>query len=386
MNLKDFFQSFLVIYNMKNISIYIHIPFCIKKCGYCDFVSFENHEKYFDEYTNTLINQIAQFDKKSDYIVDTIFLGGGTPSYLYANLTEKIFNAIYKNYNISEECEITTELNPKTISIEKANIYKSLGINRISIGLQAKQDILLKTLGRVHCLNDFINSYEIIEKAGFSNINVDIMTALPYQTENNLYETLDFVVGLNPTHISTYSLIIEENTPFYSLYSNNKNIFPSEEIDRKMYHNTVSFLNKKGYLQYEISNFSKKGYECRHNKKYWECKEYLGFGLNASGYINNTRYTITSDLYDYLKNPNSFEKEYIDKKTAMGEFMFLGLRMNKGISKNTFKEKFKISIFEAYPNIIEKFVTAGFMKNEKDRILLTPKGFDISNSIFCEFV
>lgn len=360
---------------MKEISFYIHIPFCKEKCKYCDFLSFKNTEFIMD-YKNALLKEINAFD--CDHTVKSIFFGGGTPSFIDENIIAEIMESLNK-FNINKNAEITIEANPGTITQNKLKIYKQWGINRISIGFQAWQNSLLKALGRIHTKEEFIENYYIAEKY-FDNINIDIMFSLPDQSLNDWKETLENIVILQPQHISAYSLIIEEGTPFYNM----KLDLPDEDIDRKMYHYCIDFLKSKGYDQYEISNFAKNKKNCIHNSVYWERGNYKGFGLGAASLIDNIRYKNTENITEYIRGKTISEKEALTYNGIMEEFMFLGLRMNKGISIAEFEKQFNKNIFNVYGNVFEKF--KHYFVIDKDRISLNTMGFDISNTIMCEFL
>lgn len=360
---------------MNEISLYIHIPFCKEKCKYCDFLSFKNTE-FVKEYKNALLKEINAFD--CDYAVKSIFIGGGTPSYIDESIIAEIMDSLNK-FSIEKNAEITIEANPGTITESKLRLYRKSGINRISMGFQAWQNSLLKTLGRIHTREEFLKNYEIVRKY-FNNINIDLMFSLPDQSFVDWQETLENITELDPEHISAYSLIVEEGTPFYNMELN----LPDEETDRKMYHYAIDFLGDKGYKQYEISNFAKTGRESVHNSVYWERGDYKGFGLGAAGMINNIRYKNTENIKDYIKGITIENKEILTSQDIMEEYMFLGLRMNKGISIADFEKLFGKNIFEIYGNVFDKFKNYFIIGN--DRIALNRNGFDISNTIMCEFL
>ena len=278
---------------MKELGIYIHIPFCKQKCYYCDFVSYANKEEKIQEYIECLQKEIEMESEKyknEEYEITTIYIGGGTPSFIDASYIERIINTIKQNYKLYENPEITIEVNPGTINEEKIKKYKDIGINRISIGLQTTKDNLLKQIGRIHTYEEFLNCYKIVKKIGIDNINVDLMLGLPNQTLEDLKESLIEVINLKPNHISLYSLILEENTILEKMVSKNMTKLPEEDLEREMYWTTKNILEENGYIHYEISNFSKKGYESKHNLNCWGQKEYLGFGVAAHSYIKNKRY------------------------------------------------------------------------------------------------
>lgn len=358
------------------ISLYIHIPFCKSKCKYCDFLSFPD-TKYINAYKKALLNEINAFDCANDSI-KSIFIGGGTPSIIDSNIIAEIMEVIGK-FNTEKNAEITIEANPGTLTEEKLKTYKENGINRISMGLQAWQNSLLKTLGRIHTRESFLESYELACKY-FNNINIDLMFSLPDQNYEMWLETLENVTALNPQHISAYSLIVEEGTPFYDMELN----LPDEETDRKMYHSAIKILTEKGYTQYEISNFAKEGFESVHNTVYWQRGNYKGFGLGSASLIDNIRYKNTENIYDYIKGITITENEALTKDDQMAEFMFLGLRMTKGVSISKFKKEFNTDILLKYKSVINKY--RSFIIIDGDNLRLKTDGIDISNMIFSEMI
>lgn len=373
---------------MKDLSIYIHIPFCKEKCFYCDFLSFTNKEDEYNLYLNALLREIEQFaiNNSNKYIIKSIFIGGGTPSILPIGHIEQIMSFIFKNFNIENNAEITIEVNPGVISQELIKSFKKSYINRVSFGFQAWQNNILKQLGRVHNREQFVDNFYNFRNLGFNNINVDLMFSLPNQSLENWTETLNEVCKLKPEHISCYSLIIEEDTVFYKLYQQNKLDILSEELDRKMYYTAINILQKNGYNQYEISNFALQDKTCYHNIVYWRRKEYVGFGLGASSLLNETRITNTRNLNDYINYKNERSIESLQLNDIYSEFVFLGLRMNSGISKTIFYNNFGISIYEVYGKQIKKFVNQLLLEDKDDFIKLTNKGRDVSNLIFVEFL
>lgn len=377
---------------MKHLSLYIHIPFCIKKCLYCDFPSYGGCESIFDDYVNSLINEIRETKESfSDYNIKSIFLGGGTPSILPPKLTGKIMDTVFNCFNIDNNCEITTEANPKTVDEFKLREYKAMDINRISFGVQAWQNNILKSLGRIHTIDDFIKNIAQARDIGFKNINADIMFALPNQNLYDWEETLEKIIKLNPTHISAYSLIIEDNTVFGKMYDQGGLKPCDEELDRKMYYMAKEMLNDKGYNQYEISNFAKEGFECYHNKVYWRCDEYIGYGLGSHSYFNGKRFNNTYDIEKYIgsKGKYSVIKENIEKlkiEDMYAEFMFMGLRMTKGIEKQRFFERFNKSVFDVYGNEIKHLKELNLINETDTNIMLTEKGIDVSNTVFEKFI
>lgn len=407
---------------MDKLEIYVHIPFCAKKCDYCDFLSMRGDSVTKREYVSALINEIKlSKDKMEGYLVDTIFIGGGTPSILEGKYIGEIMDAIRQNCVVDENAEITIECNPGTLDKYKLKYYKDSGINRISIGLQSANDDELMAIGRIHNFDKFLESYKLAREAGFSNINVDIMSALPGQSIESYRETLKKVTDLNPEHISAYSLIVEEETPLYDRVEAAENagysILPDEDTEREMYYETGKFLKDSGYMRYEISNYSKVGYECRHNIGYWKRKDYLGFGLGAASLYKNTRYSNIIDLNQYIsvmsgdnleENENFWGEtiyqddiwdiqedpltviqgkiQKLSNKDMMEEFMFLGLRMMEGISVDEFEEKYGRKFETVYGNVADKLISQGLLKKNDNRIMLTDRGIDVSNYAMSEFL
>lgn len=383
---------------MKKLSIYIHIPFCVRKCLYCDFLSAPTEREVMDRYVNALCREII---KKSsickEYIITTVFIGGGTPSILSGERIEKIIRTVRENYQMEAGCEISIEANPGTITPDKLESWSRAGINRLSIGLQSAKNNELKALGRIHSFEDFLDTYEMIIKSGFDNVNIDLMSAIPKQTIASWQETLKAVCSLNPppVHISAYSLIVEENTPFYE----NTPKLPEEDEERNMYKITSDILFDMGYMQYEISNYAKPGYECRHNQVYWRRGNYLGFGIGAASMVENVRYSNIRELDSYIHfcegGLDAIEKtslNHLSEKEQMEEFMFLGLRMTEGVCEEDFYRIFGAEIEEIYPEIVEDFCRKGLLKREFNRktgehwIMLTRYGIDVSNTVMAEFL
>lgn len=362
------------------LGIYIHIPFCVKKCNYCDFLSFGKIKE--DEYTTALCLEIESF-KAYAYKVDTIFIGGGTPSILAVKNMYKIFNSIKKNFTLDDNCEISIEVNPATFDKEKLNEYMNLGINRISIGLQSTDDDLLKKLGRIHTYKDFEIGYDMAKNIGFNNINVDLMAALPNQTIEKYTDSLYSILKKKPEHISSYGLIIEEGTKFYKLYNENNGTntyeLPSEDECIKFYEKTNEILGYNSYKHYEISNYAKKGYECRHNLKYWNREDYVGFGLGASGCLGNIRFKNTTDFSKYISNSNIREKEELSSIDIDNEILMLGLRLCEGFDIN----RLSCSLDDEK---VEKFIKDELLLLKNGKIRLTDKGREISNYIISELM
>ena len=403
---------------MNGLEIYIHIPFCVKKCDYCDFLSAPADLETKEKYVEALINEIKlNKNKMSEYVVDTVFIGGGTPSLLEENQISKIMSVLRDNCNMSENPEITIECNPGTITESKLLEYKKSGINRISFGLQSANDEELKSIGRIHNYAGFLESYNLARKCGFDNVNVDLMSALPGQTLKSYEETLNKVVRLEPEHISAYSLIVEENTLMYDRVKKAQikgiNILPDEESERKMYYLTNNILRSNGYRKYEISNYSKPGKECKHNIGYWQRKEYLGFGIGAASLYKENRYNNISDINKYIEvltnnikensinnvgNSSEVENQVnilnsivknlqqLTERDRMEEFMFLGLRMMEGVSMEKFEQYFGKPYMEVYGKVQKRMEDKRFLINDNGYVKLTEFGIDLSNYVMSEFL
>ena len=373
---------------MKEIGIYIHIPFCKRKCLYCDFTSFANQEEKQEEYIQAVNNEINNWKEKNKGIkIKTIYIGGGTPSYI----DSKYIGEILKLLGKAEE--ITIEVNPGTVTEEKLKDYKSYGISRISIGLQSTKEKLLKEIGRIHSYKEFLETYNLARKLGFNNINVDLMIGLPNQTISDIKETLEEIIKLNPEHISVYSLIVEDDTPIKRLIENGTLKLPDEELERQMYWYVKNFLELHEYIHYEISNFSKLGYESKHNIDCWDQKEYIGFGIAAHSYIDGKRFCNISDIDKYIENckSNKFEENVViqetqNKEQTMKEYMLLGLRKIDGISIQRFENKFNENPIMIYRNELDKLYKQGLILINGDIIKLTNKGLDLANIVWEEFV
>ena len=382
----------------KELELYIHIPFCVRKCVYCDFISGPQDEETIEKYVSSLLDEIRAhtLNKKlaSEYNVATVFLGGGTPSILNISQIKRIFEVIKNTFAVIEDAEITIEANPGTVTREKLETYRACGINRISFGLQSTNNEELKLLGRIHTYEEFLESFSLARECGFDNINVDLISAIPKQTLASWEETLQNVIKLNPEHISAYSLIVEDGTPFAKVYGEGcpgEKDLPDEEEERRIYYRTEELLKEAGYHRYEISNYAKEGKECKHNLGYWERKEYLGIGIGAASLIDNTRYSNTPDLAKYIRDAKQLNKIQLDfqelsTKEQMEEFVFLGLRKMEGISEREFTENFSMNIEECYGHQIEKLLKEGLLQKRDGRIMLTRRGIDISNYAFAEFL
>lgn len=386
----------------RELELYVHIPFCVRKCAYCDFLSAPAGEREIHAYTEALIREIRLSGENcKDCRISTVFLGGGTPSMLSGEDTARIFHALRENFDIAEDAEITLEANPGTVSEEKAARWKDAGVNRISIGLQSADDRELKMLGRIYTFREFTDTWKVIRNQGFDNVNIDLISAIPGQTVQSWERTLRTAAELGPEHISAYSLIIEEGTPFYAWYGEGKEgdgenglpPLPDEDEDREIYRITASVLEEYGYHRYEISNYAKNGYECRHNLGYWERKEYLGLGLGASSLIRECRFHNTADMGKYMlvygedgQGSAAEEEERLSAEEQMEEFMFLGLRKTAGISCIDFRKAFGREIGDIYGEKLAKLEKQGLIRNSGERVRLTERGIDISNYVFSEFI
>lgn len=373
---------------MKEVSLYIHIPFCKQRCFYCDFPTFSGKDHLREEYVDALIKEIR--DKCTKYLIKTIFIGGGTPSYLGENELEKLLKTV-SELNLSKNIEYSMECNPGTVNEEKLKIMKKYGVNRISFGLQSCNDELLKNIGRIHTFKEFLENYKLARKIGFDNINIDLMYGLPNLTIEVWKDTLEEICKLKPEHISAYSLIIEEGTVFYNLYEKDKLKLPSEDDERIMDKMTKDILINNGYHQYEISNFSLKNRECEHNKVYWSLDEYIGVGSASSSYINGYRLTNESNIGEYIRRVKLNEDTVVDKyknlrEDEIEEFIFMGLRMLSGIDLLKFNRKFGLDIYSIYKNVIEKNIDDGLLIINKDRMYLTTKGVELSNRVMSDFI
>lgn len=381
----------------KKLELYLHIPFCAKKCAYCDFLSAPADESTRVRYLEALVEEIkvkSEFYKI--YSVPSVFVGGGTPSVLLGQDIARLMEAVHLYFHLENDAEITIECNPGTLNSQKAAHYKSAGINRVSLGLQSVRQKELTLLGRIHTYEDFLKSYDILRKAGFDNINVDLMSGLPGQTLSSWQATVRKVTALRPEHISAYSLIIEEGTPFYESFSQDEarrergdvpQLLPTEETERTMYEWSRSYLDAQGYHRYEISNYARAGKECRHNMGYWRRENYLGLGLGSSSLVEDERFGNTTDLEDYIKG--NYEKQNITKLTRqeqMEEFMFLGLRMVEGISRGEFKDCFGTEPEGVYGDVLASLYKEGLLHQEAGRIYLTEEGISLSNYVMAQFL
>ncbi len=394
----------------RNLSLYIHIPFCVQKCLYCDFLSFDDvlYAKQL-KYIDALRTEIRLYQPYADrYSVKTIFIGGGTPSTVDESLIEAILTEVRSVFRVDRFAEITIEANPGTLKYTDLLAYQSYGINRLSIGLQSADDELLGLLGRIHNFDQFVASYNSARRAGFRNINVDVMSGIPGQDMHSFVDTLTRVMEYRPEHISVYSLQVEEGTKLAE-DENLLGMLPEEETDRRMYAMTKKILRTNGFERYEFSNYCQPGFECRHNIVYWTGGEYIGFGLGAASLFKGERFSNLRELESYLELMEEAEKlmtpeqdmtrlydavtdrlrrdtvaMYVDRR--MEEFMFLGLRMIRGVSRTEFKERFNRDMFDVYGMVINRYVSDGFLKLEDDRVAMTDAGIDVSNIILADFI
>ena len=369
------------------MEIYIHIPFCIRKCDYCDFLSGPSGPEEQADYVQALLREIQAVEEGEGRSVSSIFIGGGTPSVLDERLLGDILREIRNRFKMEEDAEITIEVNPGTANIGKLQAYREMGINRLSIGLQSPEDRELKILGRIHNYGQFLETYQEARTVGFDNINIDLMSAIPDQTYEGWMKNLRTVAELEPEHISAYSLIVEEGTPFAARKLN----LPDEDTEYNMYEATAQILKEYGFEQYEISNYARKGRKCRHNVGYWTRQDYLGFGLGASSLYGKERFANTADMKKYLENSKNPEKirekePSLTREDEMAEFMFLGLRMTKGISKADFQRCFGCTIESVYGEVLEKYESMELLLEKDGRIFLSREGIHVSNSIMAEFL
>ncbi len=364
--------------------LYIHIPFCIKKCKYCDFNSGAAPDGVKEEYINALIREMAEYKGAE---LDTVYIGGGTPTALNTELLAELLKSIKCSFTLSKDIEFTVEMNPKTADREKLAMMHKMGVNRLSIGVQSFCDTELEALGRVHSAQDAKEAIALAKEAGFENISIDLMSGIPKQTEESFLKTLNTAILQEPDHISCYSLILEEGTLLFDEVKSGKTALCDEDTERRLYDLAVDTLGKNGYKQYEISNFAKDGKASRHNIKYWTMEEYIGLGISAHSFLNGVRFSNTDDLKGYCQNDTKIRnKEPLTKEDMMSEFVFLGLRMICGISQTDFFKKFGEDIFEIFQKPLEKFIKTGFLLYENGRIRLSKKAVSVSNQIMCEFL
>ena len=376
----------------KELGLYVHIPFCVKKCGYCDFLSWCGTSEEKETYVQALLKEIESYREFArGYRVSTVFVGGGTPSVLEAGQMERVLGNIQEVFELEKKPEITLEMNPGTVTEEKLQCYKENGVNRLSIGLQSVKNEKLEVLGRIHSYEEFLESYELARKAGFTNISVDLISSIPGQKLEEWKEELAALSALSPEHISVYQLIIEAETPFYEKYAEHEELLPDEEESREIYLWTGSFLKEQGYEQYEISNYAKPGKESRHNLKYWERGDYLGLGLGAASMVRNIRMNNTKDMKTYLERcgqPKTMREDvqFLEEARQMEEFMFLGLRKTRGVSRKEFRRIFGQEMDMVYEKALHKCLENGMLKEHKDRVYLSEEGVLLSNAVLSEFL
>lgn len=364
---------------MNNYGIYIHIPFCIKKCLYCDFTSYAGHTEIYEKYIDSLIGEMNEYSGKK---ADTVFIGGGTPTILPPYLLEKLLFHIHSVFSILPDAEISIEANPKTLNKEKILLLKKY-VNRVSIGVQSFNDNELAALGRIYSAADAVRTISDISTS-FENFNIDLISSIPFQTPASFEKTLRTAVRLSPAHISCYSLIVEEKTPLYNMVQAGEINLPDEDFDRDMYAFAGRFLAEHGYSRYEISNYAKPGYECRHNLKYWNTDEYLGFGAAAHSYAGGRRYFNSGDLDGYFARSSG--SETLSRNDMMSEFVFMGMRKSSGISEQEFERRFSVSIYDVYGAVLREKIEKGLIIRQDDRLFLSDRGIDISNYVLCDFV
>lgn len=376
----------------KDLGLYIHIPFCVKKCAYCDFLSWKGSDEEREAYVQALEREISSYSEfAKDYRVSTVFFGGGTPSVLEGEQTERILKKIRDTFRVEKDAEITLEMNPGTAQKEKLLLYRELGINRLSIGLQSVKNENLKLLGRIHTYGDFLDSYRMAREAGFDNISADLISSLPGQTLEEWKEELEILQETPLEHISVYQLIIEKGTEFYEKYGEHEELLPDEETSREIYLWTGKYLKEHGFEQYEISNYARPSRKSRHNLRYWERKDYLGLGLGAASMVHNIRMSNTRDWEKYIEgsqNPKRLreEVEFLEEPRQMEEFMFLGLRKTEGVSRKEFRRTFGRELDMVYEKALEKHLENGMLEASKDRIRLSQAGILVSNQVLSDFI
>ena len=368
--------------------LYIHIPFCLKKCGYCDFVSYENCFDEAETYIGAVLQEMEEYRGEK---IDTVYVGGGTPTSLPEGLLEKLLGGVFACFDVAEDNEITVECNPKTADLAYLSSLRKVGYHRISIGVQSLHDEELTFLGRLHTAREAEESVQLAKLAGFSNISLDCMFGFPGQTEERFLESLRRIIALGPAHISSYSLILEENTPFYREYIAGRLIPMDDELERDLYEKTVEVLGQSGYRRYEISNFARPGMEARHNVKYWTREPYIGLGAAAHSFYGGCRYANPAGLKDYYKRVQEGplaeqEKTRLTRRDEMSEFMYLGMRMSRGVSQREFEEQFGKKLFDVFGESIRWLESLKLVETAGDAVQLTPKGINVSNSVFSRFL
>lgn len=383
--------------NKKELELYLHIPFCVRKCAYCDFLSQPGDDKLIEDYISALCREIGEEAKDYDgRLITTVFFGGGTPSILPAGQIDRLMDRIRAAFSLQKDAEITLECNPGTLTREKLAIYKNAGINRLSMGVQSTNDRELSMLGRIHSFRDVLTNYELARNVGFSNIGMDLIFGLPQQEMKTFLQSLKKVLMLRPEHLSVYGLTIEEGTRFYELYhiddetrksGKDPMVLPSEETEREMYHQAKMLAEKNGYRRYEISNFCRPGFACRHNVGYWKRTDYLGLGLGAASLIGKKRFHKTKVLSSYLKDDFSHQEEIsMPRQEEMSEMLILGLRMDEGVSRAEFHDAFGVSLSRTWPDQIARLTEQGLLIEDSEGIRLTELGFDLANQVMVEFL
>ena len=370
----------------KTLGLYLHIPFCVQKCLYCDFCSFAGSLGKVSDYIHRLCFDIGEYGEKcGDYEVDTVYFGGGTPTLLPIKELDKIFDAVSHNFKIKDNAEISAECNPATADLDYFKSMRSIGINRLSIGLQSTHDNELRALGRIHTYSDFLDTYKNARSAGFDNISADLMYGIPEQTYESFSDTLKALVSISPEHISSYGLKIEDGTPFGKI--KNKLVLPDEDTEYDMYRLLSHYLLGNGYAKYEISNFSQKGRESRHNVKYWRGDDYIGIGVAAHSYFEGVRFSNSRDFEAYINNADITDsKREITPNERQTEFVMLGMRLSCGVNKSEFFARFGVSFFECYGERIKKYIDNGYVVDNGDNIFFTDKGFFVSNYILSDIL
>ena len=377
---------------MREIGLYLHFPFCVRKCLYCDFLSAPSTEEVKKIYAAALIREIRGYrEAAADCVVTSVFLGGGTPSIMPVMNMREVFRALYDSFRIAEDAEITMEVNPGTVNETNLSLIFDY-VNRVSVGVESASDEELARLGRIHSFADAVRSIGLLRQSGVKNLNVDLMSGIPGQTAASWEKTLKEVTALQPEHISAYSLIVEDGTPFRDMQKAGKLSLPDEETERRMYALTRELLNDAGYRQYEFSNYAKPGYACRHNLRYWKRGEYLGLGLGASSLFGGSRWKNTEHLEKYFEDsadPGKLirEMEQLDKRAEIEEYMFLGLRMTDGISEEEFLSTFGVPVSDVYGEVIKRHIEDGMLEAAPcGRYRLTPRGIDVSNVVLADFL
>ncbi len=376
---------------MNDLGLYLHMPFCVRKCRYCDFLSAPADEQTRQLYAAAMKQDMKGYgDTLKGHPVSTVFLGGGTPSLMPVRSLRQIFRTMYETFQIERDAEVTMEINPGTLS-EACLSFVSESVNRVSLGVQSAVDSELRMLGRIHTRADAEKSIRLLRSAGITNINLDLMSGIPNQTLDSWCETLNWAVSTGVPHISAYSLIIEEGTPFYEQYQAGQLALPDEETEREMYYRTQEILERAGIHRYEISNYAKDGFECRHNVRYWTRGDYIGFGIGAASLYRHKRWNNTDSLENYLADAGHPERlvcnlESLDKKAEIEEFLFLGLRMTEGVSEGAFRDAFGLEIGDVYQEQLDRLTAEQLLVHDGDRYALTARGIDVSNRVLSEFL